>query len=557
MDSMSSKSNFHGSEDARKSEIEIPTIKIHNEEGEEEENSLVAFATGNRNNQLNVETHEPNSRCNKCCSIVRSFFKPCLRNENPLPSNPSKLQRFKYGLLCPPFGRFAKFLAYIILLFLIWCVLWSITKKEALPGGNFFSIFVLCICCICGGDLADLLKMPPLLGMLITGCLLRNVPGIKTIGESINQDWSSALRNLALIVILTRAGLGLDPVALKKLSFGVIRLAFIPCLVEALTVGVVSHFLLDLPWSWGFMLGFVLAAVSPAVVVPSLLNLKERGYGIDKGIPTLVIAAASVDDVLAITAFGLCVGIAFSEGSFGLLIAKGPLEAFGGVLFGVILGTILWFIPTATSKNKHPIRFIFLFGYGILAVFGSKNLDFAGAGALACLTIPFVAAINWRKDEGSDKIISEYFANLWIVFQPLLFGLIGAEIDITKIKSSTIGLGLAVLAIGLLFRVIASFLAVLRLGLNTKEKFFIPLAWLPKATVQAAIGSQALDITREKKLFNSVEEKNGLIILAVAVMVILVTAPVGAAAISISGPRLLKKQTDNSEENMNARDDEI
>lgn len=135
----------------------------------------------------------------------------------------------------------------------------------------------------------------------------------------------------------------------------------------------------------------------------------------------------------------MCVALAFSKNaSLGLLIAKGPLEAIGGILYGIILGIILWFLPHPKTKIKDLIRFVLLFGFGILAVFGSKRLHFEGAGALACLTVPFVAAIKWRRDE-SDQIISKFFANLWIIFQPLLFGLIGAEIDIKKIDKSTIG----------------------------------------------------------------------------------------------------------------------
>ncbi|KAI8793850.1 mitochondrial sodium/hydrogen exchanger 9B2, partial [Biomphalaria glabrata] len=151
---------------------------------------------------------------------------------------------------------------------------------------------------------------------------------------------------IALTVILTRAGLGLDPKALRRLSFVVLRLAFLPCLTETIIDGIASHLILGFPWQWAFMLGFVIAAVSPAVVVPSLISIGERRFGIDKGIPTLVIAAASLDDILAITGFGVLLGITFSTGDIAWTLSKGPLEVVLGTVYGIIGGIILWFHRT-------------------------------------------------------------------------------------------------------------------------------------------------------------------------------------------------------------------
>ncbi len=373
------------------------------------------------------------------------------------------------------------------------------------------------------------------------GCLLRNVP-VVDVAKDIDPKWSGALRNVALVVILSRAGLGLDPVALRKMSFGVLRLSCIPCSVEAITGAVTSHFLLGFNWAWGFMLGFILSAVSPAVVVPSMLNLQEKGLGVDKGIPTLVIAAASIDDVIAISGFGVALGIAFSQGNLVLTIFKGPLEALAGVLYGIVLGILCWYIPHRSHDKKTLLRFFILFAGGLFAVFGSRAADISGAGALGALTLAFVSAVNWRQDtdSGGELPVKQVYGVLWELFQPLLFGLIGAEIDISKIEGETIGLGIAVLLIGLTLRIIASFFAVFGTELNLKERFFIPLAWLPKATVQAAIGSVALDTAREKDLGPEIIEL-GEQVVTIAVLVILATAPVGAIAISLSANRLLQK----------------
>jgi solute carrier family 9B (sodium/hydrogen exchanger), member 1/2 len=216
--------------------------------------------------------------------------------------------------LCPPHGPFAVFLTKILIALLVWLVFLSLLKEDALPGGNIFALTTLVVGAFVGGFLVSLVHLPPLLGMLIVGFMLRNVPGIN-VARDINPKWSSVLRNIALTVILIRAGLGLDGRALKKLSKSVLLLSFLPCLAEAATVGLTAHFILGFPWLWGFLLGFVQGAVSPAVLVPFMLHLQETRLGTKQGIPTLVIAASSLDDVLAISGFSVLLSVIFSKGT--------------------------------------------------------------------------------------------------------------------------------------------------------------------------------------------------------------------------------------------------
>ncbi|XP_066303500.1 uncharacterized protein [Branchiostoma lanceolatum] len=250
-------------------------------------------------------------KCVRCAQRCEKMFSICLTSYHPLPPAPTWSDRCMFAVRCPPHGRVAQTLTLVMMAVLGWAALWAITKDDALPGGNLFALTVLLVLCVIGGRLIQRIKLPPLLGMLIVGILLRNVPGIM-VGSWIDPVWASSIRLVALTVILIRAGLGLDPVQLRRLSWTVLLLAFLPCVVEASTLAVVIHFLLDFPWLWGFMLGFVLAAVSPAVVVPSMLWLQEVGLGVDQGIPTLVIASGSVDDVIAITGFAVCLGITFT-----------------------------------------------------------------------------------------------------------------------------------------------------------------------------------------------------------------------------------------------------
>ncbi|XP_031133216.2 sodium/hydrogen exchanger 9B2-like [Sander lucioperca] len=224
----------------------------------------------------------------------------------------------------------------VCLFSLLFGVVWAITGHECLPGGNLFGIVVLFICSVLGGKLVGMIQLPtlppfpPLLGMLLAGLLLRNVPYV-TDAVYIDTHWSAALRNIALSIILTRAGLGLDPTALRRLKAVCVRLAVGPCVLEASVVAVVSHFLLGLPWIWGFIQGFVLAAVSPAVVVPSMLLLQREGFGVEKGIPTLLLASGSFDAILAITGFSTCLGVAFSTGistgKYNIIIYSVPFNS--------------------------------------------------------------------------------------------------------------------------------------------------------------------------------------------------------------------------------------
>ncbi|CAL4065695.1 unnamed protein product, partial [Meganyctiphanes norvegica] len=411
---------------------------------------------------------------------------------------PGCADRLKYAISCPPHGKFGRALTWFVLFLLLWGSLISVTGDASLPGGNLFTILVLFVAAKLLGMAVDLVKIPPLLGMLVVGIVLSSISEFG-ISEAINPTWSGALRSMALTVILLMAGLGLDPAALKRLSLMVFRLAFTPCIVEASVVATCTHFLLGFPWLWGFMLGFVLGAVTPAVVVPCLLSLSERGYGVDKGIPTLVIAASSVDDVLAISGFGVLYGLALSgnpDDSMTWQFLKGPVEVVIGIIFGGIMGTLAWVLPNRSFEDKDRLRFYYLIGCGLVAIFGSEMVGFAGAGALGCLSMAFIAGIGWRRQGMLDdkNPTNDMLNSVWEIFEPLLFVLIGTEIKVGDLKMETVGWGVLVLIISLSFRMVCSFMVAMGGGLNMKERLFVSFAWLPKATVQCTFWAIFLDI---------------------------------------------------------------
>lgn len=459
--------------------------------------------------------------------------------ETPTESN--RFQRLRQIFACPPHGSLDRVITNVTIIVLLWAVVWSITGSECLPGGNLFGIIILFYCAIIGGKLLELIKLlslpplPPLLGMLLAGFLVRNIPVISD-NVQIEHKWSSSLRSIALSIILVRAGLGLDSKALKKLKGVCVRLSMGPCLVEACTSALLAHFLMGLPWLWAFILGFVLGAVSPAVVVPSMLLLQGGGYGVEKGVPTLLMAAGSFDDILAITGFNTCLGMAFSTGSTVFNALRGVLEVVIGVAAGSFLGFFIQYFPSIDQDKLIWKRAFLVLGFSVLAVFSSMYFGFPGSGGLCTLVMAFLAGLGWSSKKAEvAKIISV----AWDIFQPLLFGLIGAEVSIASLRPETVGLSVATLGTAVLIRVLTTFLMVCFAGFNIKEKIFISFAWLPKATVQAAIGSVALDTAishGDKQL-----EEYGMDVLTVAFLAILITAPIGSLLIGLLGPKLLQK----------------
>ncbi|XP_015912243.1 sodium/hydrogen exchanger 9B2 [Parasteatoda tepidariorum] len=427
-----------------------------------------------------------------------------------------------------------------LVILLLFGTIYGMIGKDIFPVSGIFALFLLALLAHIGGLIVKIVRLPPLVGMLIVGFLFRNLSFI-TFYDHITVRWAASFRGSALVVILLKAGLGLDADKLKKLSRVVFQLSFTPCIVEAITIGVASHFLLQLPWSWSIMLGFVISAVSPAVIVPGLLNLQSKMRGTKKGIPTLVIAAASIDDILAITGFTVMLTIALTHDNLVSSVLKGLFEPIGGLIFGLGYGRLLWCLPSLESSPFQVMYYhiLLLCLGGSTVMFFSKELGIAGAGPMGCLVLAFVAALNWKKDPEHFNYIEKLISLLWSLLQPFLFSLIGAEVSVGDLQSN-LGAAMLTLFIGLVFRIMTAAFVTFGGGFNIKEKIFIAFAWLPKATVQAAIGSQALDyvVTNNgsPEMLDYAQK-----VLTCAVLSIMMTAPIGAAFISIMGPKLLTK----------------
>ena len=289
-----------------------------------------------------------------------------------------------------------------------------------------------------------------------------------------------------------------------------------------------------LPFHWGFLLGFVLGAVSPAVVVPCMMDLQQAKLGTEKGIPSLVIAAASIDDVLAITGFTITLTLIGSQESEWLHVIKGPSEAVIGICLGILFGMIFWYLPYGLNTKLRAPAIVLLCWRIILDAY---SYGFPGAGQTASLTLPFVAAIRWRKKRQLRQV-EDVLQCIWSVFEPLLFVTIGAEIKLHLLKTAILTGGSCVI-LGIIIRCLVAY-NVVGGSLTRKEKLFITIAWLPKATVQAAIGSVALEWAL--KAGDQEAIKHGNTVLTIAALSILMTAPLGAVAIKLAAPRLLQSE---------------
>ncbi|XP_050520973.1 sodium/hydrogen exchanger 9B2-like [Daktulosphaira vitifoliae] len=424
-----------------------------------------------------------------------------------------------------------------ICIVIAWTMMYLIFGKNMLPGSQLASVCFLVASSWAAGKVIEQLYLPPMLGMLIVGVVLRNV-GFYDIKNDF-QIYIIILREVALTTLLVESGLSLDGTMLKKLSLVVIQLAILPCITETIATAVVTYYLIGLPWMWGLLLGCVLSPVSSAVILPSLLSLKQQGLGEDKGIITLVIAACSFDDIFCISAFGVCLGFLFST-NWTSNIIQGPLEIAMGLFCGIIWGIVAGFIPHKCEENLNMKRAYVITGGGILLVFGFTVVGYSGGGPLAAMTAAFVANICWKNNNSFNEDVESIVNSIWNLLEPILFASIGTEINLTALKSSLIISASILLFIISCVRVLTCFFVLKDTNFNMQEKLFVNIAWMPKATVQAAIGPLALDMARRYHDSNQIEYASD--VLAISVLAILITAPTGAILMTLLGNYLLREK---------------
>ena len=390
-----------------------------------------------------------------------------------------------------------------------------------------FSLTLIFLSGIILGSIFNRLKLPQLIGMLLTGIILG--PYLLNLLDPKILSISADLRQIALIIILTRAGLNLDINDLKKVGRPAVLMCFVPATFEILGMIIFAPKFLGLGLLDSAILGTVIAAVSPAVVVPKMLKLMEEGYGTDRSIPQLIMAGASVDDVFVIVLFTSFIGLA-SNGTFSMLnLIKIPTSIFFGIFIGFLCAILLIYL-FRKIHIRDSLKVIIILNISFLLVTFEHSLT-GIIGFSGLLAIMSIGTGIQAKNTILSKRLSVKYSKLWIAAEVMLFVLVGATVNIKYALGASIPAILLIMTV-VVFRMAGVFLCLLGTSLSYKERLFCMIAYCPKATVQAAIGSIPL----------SMGLSSGNIILTVAVLSILITAPLGAFAIDISYKKLLKKE---------------
>ena len=386
--------------------------------------------------------------------------------------------------------------------------------------------------------LFEKLRLPGLLGMILTGIILGeysrnyivNILKLDFLEPFFISDKilsiSSDLRLCALIVILIRAGLGIDRESLKKIGNVALKMSCIPCLFEGFTIMMVTHLLLGFPLPICGTLGFIIAAVSPAVVVPEMLSLKEKNLGKEREIPTLILAGASIDDIFAITLFSSFLSLSLGK---NVNIYKEFLKIPLSIIIGIILGGVIGIVLVKFFKKYHirDTRKAIIFLMVGITFHQLETLNiFPIASLLGIMTMGFIIL---EKYPILAKRLSTKFNKIWVFSEIILFVLIGAAVNIKVIFSSS-SVGVIIVFIGLIGRMLGVGVSLFGSNLNKKERLFCGLSYIPKATVQAAISGIPL----------AMGVPHGEILLAIGVLSIIISVPIGVIGIRMGQTRLLK-----------------
>ena len=383
------------------------------------------------------------------------------------------------------------------------------------------------------GAICQKLKMPRIIGMLVTGIVLG--PYVLDFLDPSILSISSELRKLALIIILLKAGLSLDLKDLKKAGRPAILMSFVPATCEIAGYILFAPLLLGINRIEAAVMGAVLGAVSPAVVIPRMVMLMEEKYGTKKAIPQMIMAGASCDDIFVIVLFTTFLSMAQGGSADIIDFVNIPVSIVLGILLGAVTGYGLYLFFETSYAHKHCVRnstkVIIVLGFSMLLVSVEGWLEgkVSVSGLLAVVSMACVIKI--KSTAFVSKRLSEKFGKLWIAAEVVLFVLVGAAVDIRYTLSAGIA-AVFMIFIVLIFRTAGVLICTIKTKLNMKERIFCVIAYLPKATVQAAIGSVPL----------AAGLACGKIILSVAVLAIIITAPLGALGIDNTYKKLLEKE---------------
>ena len=392
------------------------------------------------------------------------------------------------------------------------------------------SISLILIVGMSMGFICKKCKLPSLIGMLATGIALG--PYVLDLLDDSILGISAELRKIALVIILTRAGLGLDLSGLKKIGRPALLMCFVPASFELLGMLLLAPRFMGVTLLEAAVMGAVLAAVSPAVVVPRMVKLMDEGYGVKEGIPQLILAGASVDDVYVIVLFSTFVGMMQGEGASVISFVNIPVSILLGIVIGILIGIVLGlYFKKVHIRDTSKVLIILSISLLLVVLEDMLTTEITFSALIAIMFIGI--GLQKKRDEVAKRISVKY-SKLWVAAEVFLFVLVGATVNIEYLGRVGIK-AILMIAGALIFRMLGVFVCMLGTSINKKERLFAMMAYTPKATVQAAIGGIPL----------ALGFACGDTVLTVAVLAIVLTAPLGAFAIDLSYKKLLNK-SDNT-----------
>ncbi|XP_033228110.1 sodium/hydrogen exchanger 9B1-like isoform X2 [Belonocnema kinseyi] len=417
----------------------------------------------------------------------------------------------------------------IIITAVTYLLLYCLIGPPVLPGGSIFGLFVIIVSSY-------------FLGWTLTYIPYLQLPPVVT----------SKIRLFCMAFITLRIGLQLTTSPLREHPVFVMALALVPCSMEMLSVSVCAKYLLGYPWNWAFLTGTIVACMSPVVTVNCILALAEQGYGEDKGIATLLCTASSIDDVHIVAIYSFCFSTVFSHDELRTewwsYIPGGIRDFILSFIAGTFLGTIFIFFPHRNHKYALHFRLVSLAVASLMFALVVSKISVTGGGFFASVIMSFVASSGWRIISAPFDLTpfrkSGYI--IWHLMQPVLVGVIGADIDFHDWSFDRFGLHLTCIFIGLTIRSIFAIFSTIRTPFTYKERIFIALSWLPKGTLQAALAPLALEQARSTE--NRTDIETAIDVVRLSVVAIVFLAPLGAIIMMAAGPMLLNQITAEEQE---------
>ncbi len=392
----------------------------------------------------------------------------------------------------------------------------------------YFSLGLIMLSGLVMGQICKKIKLPPLFGMIIAGIVIG--PYVLNLIDKSVLDISSQLRKIALIIILSRAGLSLNIADLKKVGRPAVLMCFVPACFEILGMALLAPKFLGISLPEALVMGAVVGAVSPAVIVPKMIKLMEDKWGTKKSIPQMILAGASVDDVFVIVMFYSFTHLVQTNDFSAVSFVKIPVSILTGIAAGAIIGCMLGRLFKKTNMRTTVQLIILMSVSFMLVAFEDKFSDSVPFSALISVMCIGIAAKKTAPETAAA--LSAQYSKLWIGAEIMLFVLVGAAVNINYALKAGMSVILLIPCV-LVFRMAGVFICMTKTGLNMKERLFCMIAYMPKATVQAAIGGIPL----------AMGLACGEIVLTVAVVSILLTAPLGAFLIDVTHKRLLERES--------------